>query len=253
MTVTSSTVAIRTDKSFDLDYMNWEFRDKALMSDSDKRSLHNRVLNNGNQLKFVEENEHKAICYSDNILADMIILCDYLITILNSQFLRLIINPYQFEDKRIDYQNYWIPMTLEVSEGAVTSEEMKLFLEGFPGVPTKILNCYPGRNFSTDKPLSADYLTLYYGQWLKLHHLLNLDCIGLKLANCDLTSQDFNVFIKNWLISDNKKLEYLFVRGKVAKGENDEEVCGFKTLDVNVITNDIRSIGRRNYQRFRNA
>lgn len=77
--------------------------------------------------------------------------------------------------------------------------------------------------------ISTNAFEAFNAYWINRQILLNLNCETVDITESQLTSQDFNAFLYQWMASDNKKIKNVRVKGGLGLR------FGFKSLDMPTI------------------
>ncbi|EFP12221.1 hypothetical protein CRE_04207 [Caenorhabditis remanei] len=94
--------------------------------------------------------------------------------------------------------------------------DLDFVLENFNYTKKLSLNLNPPSTYCPAKPpnFRVDVLYLYVSFWIKLCHLLAMDCKIIQLRDSKLSSRDLNVFLKHWMAGGCSKLKLLHVSVK---------------------------------------
>ncbi|KAF1766522.1 hypothetical protein GCK72_006479 [Caenorhabditis remanei] len=58
---------------------------------------------------------------------------------------------------------------------------------------------------------TRNHLSIYFGRWVQIQHLINMDCVEIEVKKSYLKQSDVTLFLKNWLNGGNARLKYLSI------------------------------------------
>ncbi|EFO84090.1 hypothetical protein CRE_16990 [Caenorhabditis remanei] len=153
------------------------------------------------------------VTYWENRMTGLTEIGDYAREVFNQDIYEVLIF-----DKRADDDHRRAAEWVTKSQKSVQSlhcefklkvdNDLDCILENFKYTEKLELLVKPSEHFCPAKTPNFQIETwyLWYSYWIKQHHLLAMDCKYIWLYDSELTTQDFNVFLKHWLAGGCSKL-----------------------------------------------